>query len=54
MSGGLSSRKSSKNKEKLINMLNSMPHIDANKSQLSIESWKKLKPLTLDEIIKNS
>jgi len=35
-------------------MLNSMPHIDANKSQLSINSWKKLKPLSLEEIMKNS
>ena len=31
-----------------------MPHIDTAKSQASIQTWKTLKPLTIEEIIKNT
>lgn len=35
-------------------MLNSTPHISSEKSQVSITSWKKLKPLSIEEILKNT
>ena len=35
-------------------MLNSTPHISQEKSQITLTSWKKLKPLTVEEILKNT
>lgn len=39
---------------KIINMLKAAPKIDEHKCQYSSETWRKLKPLTFEEILSNS